>query len=202
MNARYDALGVRVAIAVAVLVLGAAALATAPNRAAAQGRAPQTPPVAGAWCGLADNGVVQMMVSADSRFVESISITTDRGSLSSSEGGVVVPRAQIAEEKFIFLGRGGESNGCEPVRCTGPTCLPGASGRNRPGGGRETCNQQSAGIMLRGTFLSPEYVRGTYSGVLATEVRPGGNGNAGNRSTSRRIVGTYVAWPAGVAPCP
>lgn len=202
MNARYDALGVRVAIAVAVLVLGAAALATAPNRAAAQGRAPQMPPVAGAWCGLADNGVVQMMVSADSRFVEWINVATDRGSLSSAEGGVVVPRAQIADDKFIFLGRGGENQRCEPVRCTGPACLPGASGRNRPGGGRETCNTEAAGIMLRGTFLSPEYVRGTYTGVLASESVPGGNRNAGNRSTSRRIVGTYVAWPAGVAPCP
>lgn len=202
MNTRRDAHVVRIALAAAVLVLGASVLAAAPRPAGAQ--APQTPPLAGAWCGVADIGAVQMTVSADSRFVESISITTDRGTITSQEGTVVVPRAQIADDKFIFLGRDSERDRCEPVRCSGPNCLPGASGRNQPGAGRNECNRNpTTGIMIRGTFLSPEHVRGNFTGVISTDVQPGnGRGNTGARVVSRRVVGNYVAWPVGVAPCP
>ena len=187
------------------VVVGAAAMLVGVRHAHAQGRAAQPAPVTGAWCGLADaGGAVRMEVSSDGRFVESISIDSDRGTISSSEGTVVVPRAQIAEEKFIFRGGDTERDRCEPTRCQGPNCLPGASGRNRPGTGGGRCSENpTSGIMIRGTFLSPDYVKGNFTGVIPIEVQPGnGPGNSGARVVSRRVVGNYVAWPAGVAPCP
>lgn len=191
------------------LAVGAFALAVAGmagQTVAAQPRGGQPLPVAGQWCGLADGGVVRLQVSTDGRFVESIAVDTDRGSLSSAEGTVVVPRAQIADAKFIFRGGDNSRDRCEPTRCTGPGCLPGASGRNRPGGGRDACAEYpNTGIMLRGTFLQPDYVRGTYTGQITTVLRPAnprGGPGSGAVTSSRRIVGNYVAWPAGSAPCP
>ncbi|MCE7939604.1 MAG: hypothetical protein DYG90_13705 [Chloroflexi bacterium CFX6] len=186
-------------------VLSAMAGLIGPQPAAAQSRA-SLPPVPGQWCGLADGGVVRLTVSTDGRFVESIAVDTDRGSLSSAEGTVVVARAQIADDKFIFRGGDASRDRCEPTRCTGPGCLPGASGRDRPGAGRGSCTDYpTTGIMLRGTFLQPDYVRGTYTGQITTVLRPantrGGTGS-GAVTSSRRIVGNYVAWPAGTAPCP
>lgn len=189
----------------ALALMGLLGLGLAAREAAAQPRGTQPPPVAGSWCGLADNGVVRMSVSADSRFVESIEISTDRGSLSSQEGTVVVPRAQIADEKFIFRGGETQRDRCEPQRCSGPNCPPRGSNQRPGGGGRNECeNYPNTGIMIRGSFLSPEYVRGSYTGQM-TEILSGDPNNPSRgpvRTKTRRVVGTYIAWPVGVAPCP
>lgn len=185
-------------------VLGAFAAAFAVSQAAAQTRPGQTPAVSGQWCGLADNGTVRLRVSADSRFVESITVDTEHGPISSQEGTVVVARAQIADEKFIFRGGAATESRCEPARCRGPNCLPRGSGGNEPGSGRGTVCEQSptVGITIRGTFLQPDYVRGTYTGVISKVLREGNARGQGRLTQARRVVGNYVAWPAGSAPCP
>jgi len=188
----------------ALVGLAVVASAGIAQGAHAQARRPQVQPATGQWCGLADSGSVRMTVSTDGRFVEYISVDTERGSLSSESA--VVRRAQIADEQFIFKSGDDVRDRCEPARCEGPNCPPRGGQNNRPGtgGGTRCGGYPSTGITIRGHFLAPDYVRGTYTGAITVVVQPGNQrgGSAGDRTVTRRVVGTYVAWPASAAPCP
>jgi hypothetical protein len=113
-------------------------------------------------------------------------------------------RAQIADDKFIFRKDRTETEcttrrspgssrcttaPCRPSRCTTPGCR----------GGSEVCETREVNeMMIRGTFRSPESVSGVYSVVIEDA------SNTRGRSPVRvnREVGTFIAWPAGTAPCP
>jgi hypothetical protein len=126
----------RVAVAVipvALLFLPAAAYGANENR-----------PVAGRWCGLAaGGGIVNLEVSLDGRWVESIQIMNERGQVSSGEGART-GRIQIVQDRFIYRAGGGSGGRCDRAPC-------------RDGGAG---NQ----VMIRGHFEGPDAVRGSFTG--------------------------------------
>lgn len=169
---------------------------------AAVGR-PEVVPVSGAWCGMTDTGgSVRFSVLPGGRFVGDIHIATDRGSLSGTEG-IAMPQTQVAESKFIFRrdreeldcsGRSGRGSGpirgpicrqapCNPPRGPNPPCRSAPCPTPPPEGCSSTTINE---ILVRGTFTSPESARGTFT----------------FQPDRRRIVGSYVAWPQAIAPCP
>ncbi|MCB0216390.1 MAG: hypothetical protein H6648_10700 [Caldilineae bacterium] len=163
-------------------------------RILAQGQAPPIRPLPGRWCGVTgDGGFVELEVSDDGRFVEQVTLTDARGgSTSSQEGGCVLGRAQVKNDQFIF--KCGDGAGQRQTRPGGPgrcTKAPCRGDRPRdPGASNPT--------MIRGFFLSSEAARGNYTALTFRTVRS----VSGERTMSRRIVGNYIAWPAGVSPCP
>ena len=163
-------------------------------RILAQGQAPPIRPLPGRWCGVTgDGGFVELEVSDDGRFVEQVTLTDARGgSTSSQEGGCVLGRAQVKNDQFIF--KCGDGAGQRQTRPGGPgrcTKAPCRGDRPRdPGASNPT--------MIRGFFLSSEAARGNYTALTFRTVRS----VSGERTMSRRIVGNYIAWPAGVLFCP
>lgn len=160
-------------------------------------------PVSGAWCGLTDDGgTVRFSVLPGGKFVGDIHIASSRGSLSGSEG-IAMPQTQVAESKFIFRrdreeldcsGRRGGGSGpiigpicrqapCNPPRRPNPPCGRAPCATPPPEGCSSTTINE---IMVRGTFTSPESARGSFT----------------YQPDRRRIVGSYVAWPQAIAPCP
>lgn len=204
----------------AIVLVGAFAagiVATRPQDAAAQRGAPVVPsgPL---WCGItASGGSVNMQLSSDLRFVEWIDVQEDKGTISTREGPYTgVGRAQIADSKFIFRQQHPEeecerdrnqpgSRNAPTPRCNLAPCRPGASGGGRPSEPRpgERCNTVTIEDMsIRGTFLNPDSVRGSFAAqqVIDTTNTPGNGGRPIVRN--RLLTGTYVAWPVGTAPCP
>ncbi len=170
--------------------------------AVALGRA-EVVPVSGAWCGLTDEGgTVRFSVLPGGKFVGDIHIASLMGSLSGSEG-IAMPQTQVAESKFIFRrdreeldcsGRSGRGSGpiigpicrqapCNPPRRPDPPCRRAPCVPPPPEGCSSTTINE---IMVRGTFTSPESARGSFT----------------YQPERRRIVGSYVAWPQAIAPCP
>jgi len=153
------------------------------------------------WCGLAyGGGSVRMEISTDGRFVNRIEIRTTKGSLGSGEVGSQ-NRAQIADGKFIFRSDREEKE-CRRVRETPggrSTRVPCRPRCRTPGcRGTEVCTTDRVNEMtIRGTFTSPESVRGTF-----TALKPYFYSGRARRTDRARISGTYVAWPVDVAPCP
>ena len=112
-------------------------------------------------------------------------------------------QAQIAESMFIFRrdreeqdcsGRRGRGSGpiigpicrqapCNPPRRPPTPCRRAPCPSRTPEGCVSTTINE---IMVRGTFTSPESARGNYTW----------------QPERRRIVGSYVAWPQAIAPCP
>jgi len=203
-TARWFAAALAVAFVAGVVTAG---------RVHAQRRAPVVP--AGAmWCGLTDEGgAVHMQLSPDLRFVEWIDISADNNFLISTREGYFngVARAQIVDSKFIFL-KNREERECEPdrggrERCLVAPCRPGASGGNRPPGPPSNCRvSQVNELNTHGTFRTPDSVHGVYTAKVMEELRgpnQSGRGNAGPVIVrERRLVGNWVAWPSGSAPCP
>lgn len=137
-------------------------------------------PVGGLWCGLTrDGGTVRLTVTSDGRWIQDITIREAAGVISSGEG--VTSRAQVVTSKFIYRSGSGDRRVGSIGRCKRPPC------RGEPA--------PPSGATIRGTFRSPDYLKGTFT-ALATKSLPGG------RAASRRYVGSYVGWPASVAPCP
>jgi len=131
---------VRCRMGVAALCLALAAAFTG-GSVEAQRRQQWPVPLPGEWCGLTDQGGgVRLVVSADSRFIESLSA----GGAAIGDNGVAVRRIQIAEGKFILRSRGGS----------------GADGGSRGRGGEGS----SGGGMIRGTFDGPDTMHGTSAG--------------------------------------
>jgi hypothetical protein len=162
------------------------------STAIAQTRSVDPIPMGGSWCGVtADGGSVMLVVSDDTRFVESIDLTDPRGGTTSSGEGCVLNRAQIKNKQFIFKCNDGagsrQTKPGGPGRCTKAPCRG-----DNPGNG---ANDPTA---IRGTFLSSEAVRGNYTAITYRTVRSVN----GARTQSRRIVGNYIAWPVSSAPCP
>ncbi len=167
-------------------------LAASPRPATAQ-RAPQLDPVPGAWCGVTDDGgSVQVTITDDGRFVEEVSLFgTKGGSFSSSEGGCATGRAQVADGKWIFRCREASQDTGSPGgsrRCTRAPC-------RGNGGGSGDGTRPS---LIRGFMLNSESMRGNYS-AYATRVI---SSVRGNRTTTKLVLGNYIAWPVGTAPCP
>jgi hypothetical protein len=128
-----------------------------------------------------DGGTVHMDLSADGRWVLNINIRTSNGTASTSE--VDRRKIQIVTSKFIYRsgtpsGRSGSTGRCVKPPCRGSVATGTSS-------------------TIRGTFRASDSLKGTYTALTAS------NSPSGSRSgTVRRYTGTYVAWPAGLAPCP
>lgn len=189
-------------LAIAAVTFALGIFAARHSGASALGRG-DVVPVSGAWCGLtADGGTVRFNVTTGGKFVGNIHIASVMGSLSGSEG-IALPQAQIAESMFIFRrdreeqdcsGRSGRGRGpiigpiCRQAPCNPPRRPP-TPCRRAPCPSRtpEGCTSTTINeIMVRGTFTSPESARGNYTW----------------QPERRRIVGSYVAWPQAIAPCP
>ncbi len=205
----------------AIVLVGAfvGGIAIAPPREAAAQRGAPVVPSGTQWCGITDaGGSVRMTLSSDLRFVESIVIQEDTGTISTQEGPFTgVGRAQIADSKFIFRQQHPEeecdrrneppNRGAPTPRCTQAPCRPGASGGSRPteprpGAGQQCRTVEIEDLNIRGTFANPDSVRGAFMAqqVIDTSRQ---SGNAGRPIVRQRLLnGTYVAWPVGTAPCP
>lgn len=196
------------------LVLAAAfvaGLAAVPaSRALAQRSSGTVVPSGTMWCGLTDTGgTVNMQLSSDLRFVEWIDIRNDKAFISTREGQFNgVARAQIADDKFIFR-KDREERECEPdrsrgqrERCLQAPCRPGASGGGRPADPPVNCRTTQVNeLNVRGRFESPDSVKGNFSAQQQIEVVSSGRGGSAVTKT-RLVIGNWVAWPSGSAPCP
>lgn len=128
-----------VRLAVLALVVVGAIL---PQALRAQNPAPDRP-YPGRWCGLAAaGGTVNMEISQDGRWVNSIEILNERGHVTSAEG-TRTGRIQIVQNQFLYRAGGGA-----PSRCDRVPCRDGGAG-----------NQ----VMIRGRFRGPEAVQGSFT---------------------------------------
>lgn len=185
-------------------------LAVPAGRALAQRGSGNVVPSGTMWCGLTDaGGTVNMQLSADLRFVEWVEIRNDNVFISTREGQFNgVTRAQIAEDKFIFR-KDREERECEPERsraprerCTQAPCRPGSSGGGRSPEPPVNCRTtQINELNVHGRFHSPDSVKGNYSAQHAVDLT---GGDRGGRTVTRTrlVLGNFVAWPTGTAPCP
>lgn len=158
--------------------------------AAQAGSAPA--PLPGAWCGVTDDGgSLRLTITDDGRFVDLVEMSdTKGGAFSSEESGCATERAQVADGRFIFRCKGTSTNTTNPGgsnRCTKAPC--------RGGGGAAASTQAS---LIRGFLLGPESMRGNYSAYTTRTL----SSVRGTTTSTRRIVGNYIAWPISAAPCP
>ena len=158
--------------------------------AAQTGAPPQALP--GAWCGVTDDGgSLRLSITDDGRFVDLVEMSdTKGGSFSSEESGCATERAQLADGRFIFRCKGTSTDDRSPGgsnRCTKAPC--------RGGGGAAASTQAS---LIRGFLLGPESMRGNYSAYATRTI----NSVRGTTTSTKRIVGNYIAWPVSAAPCP
>lgn len=182
-------------------------LAAQARQLAAQRRAPAPVPAGQNWCGLADSGgVVRFELTPDKRFVQWIEIGTERGLLTTNEGRRYDATKQpIVDGQFIFR-RDNRETQCTPDRSPGrPDPCRIAPCRPEPQCPREPCERtcrtvETNQLTIRGTFKAPDSVRGTYTGLIEHFRNP--ERREGTPSRTYRVVGSYIAWPADVAPCP
>ncbi len=138
-------------------------------------------PMGGTWCGMtSDGGSIRADVSQDGRWLLDIAIRTSKGTVSSSE--TRNGKTQIVTSKFIYRSGSSASRVGSRGRCTKPPC-------------RSTV-APSSNATIRGTFRSVDSLRGTYTATTTT------TDSSGRTRSTRRYTGSYVAWPASVAPCP
>jgi hypothetical protein len=181
-------------------------LATQAEGLAAQRRAPAPVPAGERWCGLADSGgTVRFELTPDKRFVQWIEIATERGLLTTNEDRYDMTKQPIMDAQFIFR-RDNRETQCTPSRSPGrpDPCLV-APCRPEPECPREPCERtcrtvETNQLTIRGKFLASDHVRGTYTGLIEHFLYP--DRREGTPSRTYRVVGSYIAWPADLAPCP
>jgi hypothetical protein len=176
-----------------LLLLFALLTATSAPVSAQRNSTPAPVPMAGAWCGVTDDGgKINVTVSDDMRFIMEVTIETTRaGSFTSSESGCAADKAQVADGKFIFRCRESSSNTTAPGssnRCTRAPCRPSSGGTGT----------RTSPSNIRGSILGPETMKGNYS-AYATRVLQSVNGD---RTSTKLVVGNFIAWPVSTAPCP
>lgn len=193
MRERMPATTLALRLLPAGLLLVVALLASHASVSAQRGSTPPPVPLAGAWCGVTDDGgKINITVSDDMRFIMEVAIETPRaGSFSSSESGCAADKAQVADGNYIFRCRASGTTTTAPggsSRCTRAPCRPSSGGSGT----------QTTPSTIRGTILGPETMRGNYS-AYATRVL---NSVTGVRTSTKLVVGNYIAWPVSAAPCP
>ena len=155
------------------------------------------------WCGLTDqNGSVRIRLSDDLRFAtqveiqqgppETLTLTTNEGQFAGTGD------AAIHDEQFIFR-RHREETTCRPANQPGPNPPPGGRCTRAPCRGTDPiCSTREINTMIiRGNFDSPENMHGSFSASVV-DTNTSGRGSV----REKRVIGSFIAWPEGVAPCP
>ncbi len=160
-------------------------------------------PAAKSWCGLTDqNGSVRITLSDDLRFAQTVDIQQgppETLHLTTAEGNFAgTGLAAINDEQFIFRRNRLETN-CRPANQPGPNPPPGGRCTRAPCRGTDPiCSTRDVNtLMIRGLFDSPENMHGSFSALIA-ETTTTGRGS----TREKRVIGSFIAWPEGVAPCP
>lgn len=161
-------------------------------------------PAAKSWCGLTDqNGSVRITLSDDLRFAQTVDIQQgppETLHLTTAEGNFAgTGLAAINDEQFIFRRNRLETN-CRPANQPGPNPPPGGRCTRAPCRGTTDpiCSTRDVNtLMIRGLFDSPENMHGSFSALIA-ETTTTGRGS----TREKRVIGSFIAWPEGVAPCP
>ena len=182
---------------VMVLVLGGAGMGLAHAQRSV------VKPAATSWCGLTDqNGSVRITLSDDLRYAQTVDIQQgppETLQLTTAEGNFAgTGLAAIADEQFIFR-RNRQETTCRPSNQPGPNPPPGGRCTRAPCRGTDPiCSTRDVNtLMIRGIFDSPENMHGSFSAVIA-ETNTTGRGTV----REKRVLGSFIAWPEGVAPCP
>lgn len=160
-------------------------------------------PAAVTWCGLTDqNGSVRIRLSDDLRFAteveiqqgppETLSLTTNEGQFAGTGD------AAIHDEQFIFRRHRDETT-CRPANGPGPNPPPGGRCTRAPCRGTDPiCTTREINTMIiRGFLDSPENMHGSFSATVF-DTNTSGRGS----TREKRVIGSFIAWPEGVAPCP
>ncbi len=179
------------------------------DRASAQPRG-EVLPWTGAWCGMTqDGGRILFSVTDEASLVRELRIFTRKGDLAAAEDEPR-PSARIEDDSFIYrrdreeqrcrtVGSGpGPIRGpicrqapCDPPRRPPEPCRSAPCARPTPEPPpRQICDTVVLNeILIRGSVTAADSVVGNYSFLAG-------------RAPGRKVVGSYVAWPVALAPCP
>lgn len=183
-------------------ILVALAAFSAAGMGLAHAQKPVVKPAAKSWCGLTDqNGSVRITLTDDLRYAQTVDIQQgppETLQLTTAEGNFAgTGLAAIAEEQFIFR-RNRQETTCRPANQPGPNPPPGGRCQRAPCRGTDPiCSTRDINTLtIRGFFDSPENMHGSFSAVVVD------TNTSRNTVREKRVLGSFIAWPEGVAPCP
>ena len=191
-------------VVVASLLLAGALTFLGTHELAAQRKVTAPIPAGVRWCGLADSGgPVRFQLTEGYTSVLYISIQAKKGYITSGEEQPY--RAQpIMNGSFIFR-RDRRNVECSPrqepgERCTLAPCKP-QPPCTQPPCEPMICRDITTNEMtVRGKFLDPETVEGTYTGIVLVDEQARDARDLPPREA--RVTGRFIAWPEGTSACP
>lgn len=190
-------------IAASFLLAGALCLPGA-HELVAQKRVTAPVPAGIRWCGLADSGgPVRFQLTEGLTSVLYINIQAKKGFITSGEEQPY--RAQpIVDGSFIFR-RDRRNQVCAPRqepgdRCAIAPCKPDPPCRQAPCEPVVCRDVTTNEMTVRGKFLDPQTVEGTYTGIVLVDEQTRRDRDLPPREA--RVTGRFIAWPEGLSACP